>query len=728
MADKPKKKKKRESPAPAATFDIFGRPDSWSRTDTRNVILVAAAALSIRLVFYFLNKENNPLFYYPIMDGKYHYEWAQEILAGNFWGNEVFFRAPLYPYFLAFLYKISGSSIGFVILFQHLIGVATTTLVYLLSRRFFRARVALLSGMIAAFYWPFLYFEADLLIVTLVVFLDLLALLLLTLALQDRLASPDRTGIRDRRVRRSLLFVGAGFVLGISAVARPSVLIFLPVLPVIFYLSVPRSSRSTHRNGRWIRQTLLVYAATAAVILPVGIRNFVVGRDIVPIASQGGINFYIGNNPQSDGRTAIVPGTRWDWWGGYEDAIRIAETDMGKKLKPSEVSNYYLRKGLDFVFTSPGESIPLLGKKLYLFWAGGERSNNKYIYFFWHQSGMGHVPLPGFWLVASLGLFGGVLLWRKGPGIRILHGFVLSYMIGVVAFFVNARFRLPVVPVLIVFASYGVFYLIDLWQRRRGSAAWKPLLLLAVCVLAVNYDFIHFQENKVDEDSLSHYTLGNAYLSRGDTENAIREYEEARDTYARYPRPGYLLVARNVDYNLGRLYWANDRCPEAVERLGTVGGSDQYAVLALELLADCYVKLEQFDNAIEAYRTILIGVPTHRKAIIGLVRAYRHGGYPERAEELLRSVISQTTGQDAEAHFELALTLEDLDRPEEAMDSYLVASGSPAYRGHSYVGLAALYEKTGDPKNALDYYQRAAALLPDDASIRARIESLEAGK
>ena len=33
-------------------------------------------------------------------------------------------------------------------------------------------------------------------------------------------------------------------------------------------------------------------------------------------------------------------------------------------------------------------------------------------------------------------------------------------------------------------------------------------------------------ENKIDEDALSHYTLGNAYLNRGDTEKAIAEYGE----------------------------------------------------------------------------------------------------------------------------------------------------------------------------------------------------------
>ncbi|MEJ2721717.1 MAG: glycosyltransferase family 39 protein, partial [bacterium] len=331
MTPKPKKKKKkREAPAPAEIFPLLGRRGVWSRTDTRNVIIVAAAALLIRVLFFLLNRENNPLFYYPIMDAKYHSEWAQEILAGNFWGDEVFFRAPLYPYLVALLYKVSGTSIGFVILVQHLIGASTAVVVYLLARRFFVPRVALLGGLLAAFYWPFLYFEADLLIVTLVVFLDTLALLFLTLAIQARPGSPDRIAVGGFRIGPGPLFAAAGLALGISAVARPSVLIYLPALPVVLYFAVPSTGAGSRRNHRaWIRQTALVYAAAAVVILPVIVRNYVVGRDIVPIASQGGVNFYIGNNPESDGRTAIVPGTRWDWRGGYEDAIRLAEEAEG---------------------------------------------------------------------------------------------------------------------------------------------------------------------------------------------------------------------------------------------------------------------------------------------------------------------------------------------------------------------------------------------------------------
>jgi 4-amino-4-deoxy-L-arabinose transferase-like glycosyltransferase len=620
-----REKKKPSAPADKGAARAVGaRPRVWDRSDTRNALAVFGAALFLRLVFFFFNRHNNPLFDYPIMDAKYHLEWAQKILAGDFWGDEVFFRAPFYPYVLAFLYKIGGAKIGFVVLCQHVMGSLSAVLVYVLASRFFAGGVSLAAGLLTAFYWPLVYFEGDLLFETLFVFLTLGFLVTFVIAAERRSAA---------------LLAVSGAVLGLAAITRPPILILLPVLPLVLGFSAATRGRPGPARREWIRSTAIVVAGALLFIIPVTVRNYAVGRDFVGIASQGGVNFYIGNNPQSDGRTAIVPGTRWDWWGGYEDSIRMAETAMGRKLKPSEVSDYYFRKGMEFVLTDPAKSVPLLAKKLYLFWAAGERSNNKYIYFFWHQSGMGKVPLPGFWFVGPLALLGGVLLWPRRRELSLLYWFVAAYTLAIVAFFVNDRFRVPVVPVLAVFAGYAIVYL---WSAARGNkpALWKALPVLAVCAVAVNADLLGFAENKIEQDALSHYTLGNAYLNRGDTEKAIVEYEDALERYRKYKHPGFLLVSRNVEYNLGRLYWSRKSCAQAIPHLEKVGGSDQYAVLALEMLAECYTNEKKYENGIQAYTMILRAVPQHRKAKLGLARAYRLSGDLDRAGDILQELAA----------------------------------------------------------------------------------------
>jgi tetratricopeptide (TPR) repeat protein len=609
MAKTPKKrspKSKQPSRRPAVEFDGFDPSGHLGVGDAKNIAVVVLIAFALRTTFFLLNKHDNPVFYHPIMDGEYHNEWAQQILHGDFWGQDVYFRAPLYPYFLALLYKISGSSIAFAVFVQHLLGAASCGLVYGLARQFFRAHVALLAGVLAALYWPLVYFEGDLLIVTLIIFLDLVAFILL---------------VRSTRSMRLSLAVSAGLVLGMSAIARPNILILLPLIPFVYAAGREKIHDGKTGTRFWLRRTVLVYAGATLVILPVLIRNYVVGHDIVPIASQGGVNFYIGNNPQSDGRTAVVPGTRWDWWGGYEDAVHMAETARGRKLRPSEVSDYFFTRGLEFIVTDPGRSIPLIARKIYLFWAAGERSNNKYIYFFWRLTALGRVPLVGFWLVAPLALLGGALLWRRRRQLALLYLFVVAYSLGVIAFFVNARFRLPVVPILIIFAAYAALYL---WHafRRRTPGLVRALPVLLLCFVAVDADFLTFKENRAYANSLSYYSLGNAYLKMDDTDGAIREYERALDADRRYPTPGFRLIARNVDFNLGRLYAGKERCARAIPHLERVGGSDQYTGVAKETLADCYMKEKRFADAVQAYSEVVELDPQSNSARSGLAAAY----------------------------------------------------------------------------------------------------------
>ncbi|MCZ6766038.1 MAG: tetratricopeptide repeat protein [bacterium] len=617
----PKRPRKKTYPRAslASPFEPFAKSAALERRDVRNLVIVFCVAFAVRLIFFFLNRAQNPVFFYPIMDGLYHHQWAREILTVSFWGDEVFFRAPLYPYFLAFLYKLSASSISFAVFVQHVLGSLSAALIYLLARSVFIPRIALLAGLLAACYWTFVYFEGDLLIVTLIVLLDLVALVLLARSLKQ-------TGVS--------ILLASGAAIGLSALARPSILIFLLVLPLVY------SHKATARGYRsWATKTFWVWLGVTIVITPVLVRNYVVGRDVVPIASQGGVNFYIGNNPESDGSTAVVPGTRWDWWGGYEDAIAMAEQAAGRPLKPSEVSNHYFREGAEFIFGSPGKSLSLFGRKFYLFWAGGERSNNKSIYFFWHLSGMGKFPLVGFWLIAPLGLAGGILLWRRRPEVWLLQLFLMAYMVGVVAFFVNARFRLPMVPVLIIFAAYMIFQLIHV-LRNPGTGTFTALGLLAATALAINFDFVHFPENKIHVLSIPRYTLGNAYRKMGDTDAAIREYEKALEIDRLYPSTGFRVISRNVTYNLGRLLWGKGMCGRAIPYLRQVGGTDRFAVIAKTCLGECYLRGGSNEAAIDAYAGALAVAPNDVDALRGIGSAYAAVGDNARAVKFLQQALA----------------------------------------------------------------------------------------
>src|SRR3990172_4326333 len=171
-------------------------------------------SLVLRLV-YLLQIESNPFFYNPILDSLFHDLWAKSIASGDWLGEGVFFRAPFYPYFLALIYKIFGPDLFLARLIQHLIGSFSVILVYLLARKLFERKTAVISGILASTYWIFIYFEGELLLDFLLVFLDVLLILLLYRAV-------DRPGFRN--------WFGAGIILGFSAITRPNILIFVPFI------------------------------------------------------------------------------------------------------------------------------------------------------------------------------------------------------------------------------------------------------------------------------------------------------------------------------------------------------------------------------------------------------------------------------------------------------------------------------------------------------------------
>ena len=131
-----KRKKAKPDPArrdpagsPRATvhdpLDVIHPFDGRDRADWTRLGLVVGVALVLRVAYFFLNKALNPTFYFPVMDSLYHHEWALDIVAGGTPGTDAFFRGPLYPYFLAVLYKLSGSSIAFAVFVNHVIGALT---------------------------------------------------------------------------------------------------------------------------------------------------------------------------------------------------------------------------------------------------------------------------------------------------------------------------------------------------------------------------------------------------------------------------------------------------------------------------------------------------------------------------------------------------------------------------------------------------------------------------
>ncbi len=410
---------------------------------------VVGLAFLLRLI-YVLEARENPYFEQPIMDPLYHLEWARAFAAGEVFRDGPFFRAPLYPWFLGLLLKLFGDGLLLPRIVQAGLGALTTGLTFAIGRRAFDFRVGLVAALLVAVNWVLIYFDGELLIPTLAIPLNLGALYVSLGLAQD----PSR--------RRAAT---AGVLWGVAALARPNVLLFLPLLFAWLLL------RRDEAGRRPWAAALCLTLGTLAPILPVTTYNRVAGDDWVLVSSQAGVNLWIGNNPQSDGSTAIVPGTRPGWWDGFFDSIALAEESEGRRLKPSEVSAHYSGKARDWLLDEPGAALGHLLWKLRLFWTDWELGNNADVRFFaFRFSGLLRWLPPSFGLLGPLAVVGLWLSLRGGRRQFPLWGFTLTYVFSVVLFFVCARFRAPVLPLFAVFGAAALVAAFESLRARRWGA------------------------------------------------------------------------------------------------------------------------------------------------------------------------------------------------------------------------------------------------------------------
>lgn len=627
-------------------------------------------ALGLRLV-YLSQLQKSPWFEAPIEDARRYDQWAQSIqndwlqLEEPFYEGP-FFQAPLYPYVLALIYTLFGHSYLAVRIIQFLVGSLSVVLIYFLGKKIFNPTVGRLAAILASLYGTFIYFEGELLIPALILCVNLLMML----AVLSVLEKPGWWK-----------WMGCGAILGFSAIARPNVLVFLGVLIPWMLVQLRRRSLSV---GRSLVHVMGLLLGTVLVISPVTVRNYVAGKDFVPISSQGGVNFFIGNNRDSDGSTPLISGTRASWWGISFDAVQLAEEAEGRPLKASQVSNYWFRRGLEFIRDEPGAALRLMLKKLALFWGGPEVANNKDIYFFSRWTSLlgillwrWYIYCP-FGLVAPLALVGMGLAWRRrvsGSGLVAL--FIFSYMVGIVLFFVTARFRLPVVPFLVPFAAYS---LVSIFRERSLTQVVFLVILVLLFGLAVNLNLAGYRFAPLAE---SHNRLGGVYLEKKMHPEAEAEFRRAISLEPNYVYP----VA-----GLARVYGETGRIDEAIEQWEkAISLSPDMMELHFRLGFSYYAQ-GRLDDAISQWQEAARLQPEFAQPYLQLSIVYEDKGECGKAIAALKQAI-QVNPRYVIAHYNLGHLYKKLGRIDEAVEQFQEAIKINPKFADAYNSLAWLYSQ-----------------------------------
>jgi len=485
-------------------------------------IAIFAIAFILRLV-HLDQIQSIPLFYHLAGDGRTYDEWAQRIAAGDWLGNGVFYQAPLYPYFLGVLQFFFGHNLWLVRLLQIIVGSLSCALIFLIGQKLFSRTVGIAAGLVLAFYAPAIFFDA--LIEKSVLDVILLSLLLVVLT-----ATTERQHWSQ--------WLGAGVILGLLGLSRENALILIVVVPL--WIAIHFSGQPLQIRATWIG----VFGGGLLLILaPVGLRNFAVGGEFKLTTSQLGANFFIGNNPAADGTYGSVRKMIGEPQLEGNDATRLAEREAGRKMTPGEVSDFWLQKSWNYIRTQPLQWIKLLAKKWLMVWNGREveDSDDFYIYSRWSWPLMFLGWFTHFGVLAPLAAVGVWLTRSQWRRLWLVYTMIVAFALSVAFFYVFARYRYPLVPLLALFAGAALAELPACFRNRQRPSLMVSLGVLFVSALIINWPVYGIR----GPGSAGYNNLSNAYYKQG---NVIEAINAARQALAVEPDLGV------ADYNLGNLY------------------------------------------------------------------------------------------------------------------------------------------------------------------------------
>jgi 4-amino-4-deoxy-L-arabinose transferase-like glycosyltransferase len=481
---------------------------------------VVAIALAIRLLHVYFTQRFNPLSGDLQLDAATYDRWARALAFGGDTGPTTLMQSPVYPWFLSLIYRAFGPELAAVRLVQALLGTASCGLVMLATRRFFRSEAAaLLAGLIAALYAPLVFYEGILLPATIVVFLNALFVAVMF--------AEGRPG--------AARLLAAGAVLGIAAAANPPTLLLFPfALLHLYFAGAPAGAApagappAPRAAGLFLRGSLVLAIGAAAAISPLAVSNALRTGEFIPFTTGAGINFYHGNNPEANGFYR-VPVYRGISLGGTPEEQSanmeaVASKESGRTLSQTEVSDFWLRAGLEYIRGNPGAWASLVWRKFQFFWNAYERANIENFYFHRRFRGILSLPLLTFGVIAPLGLLGVFLTRGRWKRLWILYGGILAYLFTALVFYVLARYRLSVVVFLIPFAGAAIVELAALARGRRAAELALSLAALGVLVFFSNRTVARDTPGGI---SSYHVRAGNAYVARGDTARAEEEYRKA---------------------------------------------------------------------------------------------------------------------------------------------------------------------------------------------------------
>jgi tetratricopeptide (TPR) repeat protein len=718
--------------------------------------VIVGVAVAARLAHLWAVRDT-PFFDVLMGDARAYDAWGQRLAAGDWVGTDVFYQAPLYPYFLGVIYAAFGRDLVVVRVVQALVGGASAALLADAATRLFSRRAGWVAGLGLALYAPALFF--DVLLQKTV--LDVFFVCLLLWVSSRLMTGPSHPA----------LWAGLGATLGALSLTRENALLLVLVAIAWAVSHRDHEATKTTKDARspsrgvarddqpamsswqsscpsWLRGFCPLGAlllGLAVVLLPVIARNYAVTGGVYLTTSQFGPNFYIGNNPAADGTYMSLRPGRGAPEFERQDATELAERALGRALSPAEVSAYWTDRAVSFITAEPARWLSLTGRKVALLWNATEMLDTESQESYEDESPvLGLLATVGhFGVLVPLAVVGLVATWPDRRRLWPVLALGSVYAASVVLFYVFARYRFPLVPFLMLFAAVGVLSARSLFVAASSSRRAALILALVLTAVAVNWPLLSPTRMR----AITETNLGTALHEAGRLDEAVVRYRKAvvlQPDYApAYNNLGVTLRAQgNLDeaiatyerglrvdgdsqdlhFNLANALLSQNRADEAAAHLraslaGEPDSADTHNNLGTALAAK-----GQYEPAVAEFRAAIALDPGSVLAHRNLGNALASMGRTAEALAALERAVAIAPA-DADANYDLGSLLLEAGRHADAALRLRAAIAANPRSPRALNNLGIALASQGQLQEALALFDQALAIDPGFADARRNRET-----
>jgi tetratricopeptide (TPR) repeat protein len=251
----------------------------------------------------------------------------------------------------------------------------------------------------------------------------------------------------------------------------------------------------------------------------------------------------------------------------------------------------------------------------------------------------------------------------------------------------------------------------------KTTAKGLLLLTLASFLVLSGCAAMQYKNEKARKDAEAHRRLGDAYRRQGNITRALRAYLDALAIYE---------PDAETHYSLGLAYQEKKNFEKAIVHFKRAIELDPDKGPAKNSMGVAYISLEQYDQAIEVFQGLIHDqgfdiylTPHYPKYNLGWTY-YKKGQY-ETARQYFQEVADYfASGIPKDAIYvknlrAFGLTYLDTDDPTEALNYFEKAKAFVPQWPDIYMDIARAYRKAGFRELALANYRKVIELAPDSA-------------